>query len=104
MSNVRARSNRFEASPNDTRVLSATTRSGNIDGDTAASSANRPAAATSIESSHPRTRRTSPNNRSITALIGTSHIDRSNRFDQPDNRHHDPLSTNTISNSAGECR
>ncbi len=51
------------------------TRSGNIDGDTAASSANRPAAATSTESSQPRTRRTSPNTRSITALVGARHID-----------------------------
>ena len=58
---VAARSKLFDASVNAIRAASAATRSGNIDGDSAASSLSRRAAAISIESSQPRTRRTSPN-------------------------------------------
>src|SRR3954454_6567658 len=56
---VFARSKPFDASVSEARPAPAATCTGNIDGDTAASSASRREAATSTESSQPRTRRTS---------------------------------------------
>ena len=79
----------------DTRPASAATRSGNIDGDTTANSASRRATATSTESSHPRTRRTSSQHRRHHIRIGNRHINRGDRFDQPDNSHDHPFHQRT---------
>ena len=101
---VLARSNPFDASLKGTLAASAATRSGNIDGETTANSARRRAAATSIESSQPRTRRTSSQHRRHRIRVSNRHIDSGDRFDQPDNNHDTPSTNNAHVETGGGSR